>query len=54
MYIFVNIFFKANLSYDFHIFQLNNLKVIYDSYFQYLIKILSKTTFFTCGGSIIY
>jgi hypothetical protein len=30
--------------YDFHIFKLNDLKVIHDLYSQYLIQTLSKTT----------
>jgi hypothetical protein len=33
-------------SYSFHIFKLNNLKVIYDLRSQCLTEILSKTTWF--------
>jgi hypothetical protein len=29
----MKVIFKTNLLYDFHIFKLNNLKVIYDLYF---------------------
>jgi hypothetical protein len=32
---------------SFHIYDLSNLKVIHDLYFQYLTQILSKTTSFT-------
>jgi hypothetical protein len=37
-------FAKQIYSYSFHISKLNNLKVLYDLCFQYLTKILSKTS----------
>ena len=42
----MKVFSKQIYSYDFHIFKLNNLKVIYDLYSQCLIQTLSKTTCF--------
>jgi len=46
MYIFIKVFFKINLFIYFHIFKLNNLKVIHDLYSQCLTQTLSKTIFF--------
>jgi hypothetical protein len=47
IYIYMKIFFKINIySYDFHITKLINLKVIYDVYFQCLIQVLAKRTYF--------
>ena len=42
MYIFMKCFLKQIYSYGFHFFKLNNLKVIYDLYFQCLTQ-----TFYT-------
>jgi hypothetical protein len=44
MYILMKVFFKTNHLYDFHIFKLNDLKVIHDLYSQCLTQTLSKTT----------
>jgi hypothetical protein len=45
MYILMKVIFKTNLYiYDFHIFKLNDLKVIHDIHSQCLTQILSKTT----------
>jgi hypothetical protein len=44
MYTFMKVFFKTNLfSYNFHICKLNNLKIIYDLYYQSLTQTLFKT-----------
>jgi hypothetical protein len=42
-YIFMKAIFKTNV-YDFHIYKLNDLKVIYDLYSQCLTQTLSETT----------
>ena len=42
----MKVLFKKIYSYGFHLFKLNNLKVIHDLYSQCLIQILFKTTFF--------
>ena len=43
----MKLFFKTNLFiYGFHIFKLNNLKVIHDLYSQCLTQALSKTNLF--------
>jgi hypothetical protein len=44
MYILMKVIFKTIYLYDFHIFKLNNLKIIHDLYSQYLTQTLSKTT----------
>jgi len=44
---FIKVFSRQIYLYGFHIFKLKNLYVIHDLYSQYLIQILSKTTFFT-------
>ena len=43
----LKVFSRQIYSCDFHIFKLNNLKVILDLYFQYLTQTLPKTTSFT-------
>jgi hypothetical protein len=40
----MKVFFKINLFMIFHIFKLNDLKVIHDLYLQCLTQTLSKTT----------
>jgi hypothetical protein len=44
MYILMKVIFKTNYFYDFHIFKLNDLKVIHDLYSKCLTQILSKAT----------
>jgi hypothetical protein len=44
MYILMKAIFKTNLLYDFHIFRLNDLRVIHNLYSQCLTQTLSKTT----------
>ena len=44
MYTFIKIFLRQIYSYNFYIFKLNNLRVIYDLYSQDLTQTLSKTT----------
>jgi hypothetical protein len=46
MYIFIKIFLRQIYSYGFHIFKLNNLKIIHDLYSQCLTQTLSKATSF--------
>jgi hypothetical protein len=46
MYIFMKVFLRQIYSCGFHIFKLNNLKVIHDLYSQHLTQTLSKMTFF--------
>jgi hypothetical protein len=48
MYIFMRKYFSRQIySYSFHIFKLNNLKVINDLYSQCLTQDMSKTTWIT-------
>ena len=42
----MKVFLRQIYSYSFHIFKLNNLKVIHDLYSQCLTQTLSKTTYF--------
>jgi hypothetical protein len=44
MYILTKVIFKTNLLYDFHIFKINDLKVVLVLYSQCLTQTLSKTT----------
>jgi hypothetical protein len=44
MYILMKIIFKTSIYMIFHIFKLNDLKVIHHLYYQCLTEILSKTT----------
>ena len=45
-YIFIKVFSRQIYSYGFHIFKLNDLKVIHNLYCQCLTQTLSKTTCF--------
>ena len=40
----MKVFLRQIYLYNFYFFKLNNLKVIYDLYYQCLTQILSKTT----------
>jgi hypothetical protein len=49
----MKVFLRQIYSYGFYIFKFNNLKVIYNLYFQYLTQTLSKTIFFIRTDGVV-